>query len=173
MSLNADFKSAFGSAKYLKRMTILNVLLLLNSFKADINSLRYLVNIFIGSFLNHYWGAYTGQKCYARLIFDEGQAPGLHGLLNITTQYVNDINEFKIINQTNYTQSESKTGCFAKIAKISERNTLHRKVALLRIEIGTRAQFLQSLRLHQIVVPHLAFYPKKREKQVVIINFFF
>lgn len=60
-----------------------------------------------------------------------------------------------------------------KIAKISERNTLHRKVALLRIEIGTRAQFLQSLRLHQIVVPHLAFYPKKREKQVVIIIFFF
>lgn len=88
MSLNADFKSAFGSAKYLKRMTILNVLLLLNSFKADMNSLQYLFNIFIGSFLNHYWGAYTGQKGYARLIFDEGQASGLHGLLDITTQYV-------------------------------------------------------------------------------------
>lgn len=81
MSLNADFKSAFGSAKYLKGMTILNVLLLLNSFKADISSLQYLVNIFIGSFLNHYLGAY-------RLISDEGQASGLHGLLNITTQYV-------------------------------------------------------------------------------------
>lgn len=79
--MNADFKSAFGSAKYLKGMTILNVLLLLNSFKADISSLQYLVNIFIGSFLNHYLGAY-------RLISDEGQASGLHGLLNITTQYV-------------------------------------------------------------------------------------
>lgn len=48
MFLNADVKSACGCAKYLSGMTIVNVRLLLNSFKADINALQYLVNILSG-----------------------------------------------------------------------------------------------------------------------------
>lgn len=60
MFLNVDFKLVFGSVKYLKRMIIFNVFLFLNFFKVDINFLWYLVNIFIGLFLNYYWGVYIG-----------------------------------------------------------------------------------------------------------------